>query len=95
MLIAISSTTFASFFALILAIFSANFPKKNRIISFIITMFASISRNIPLPAWVILFLFSFGQNDVTGFYVLFIVTLGSLTRIFKELIDSTSIESFL
>ncbi|MGP1437715.1 MAG: ABC transporter permease subunit [Treponema sp.] len=95
MLMAISSTTLASFFALIFAIFSANFPKKNHFLSIIITIFASIFRNIPLPAWVILFLFSFGQNDITGFYVLFIVTLGYLTRIFKELIDSTSIESFV
>ena len=94
-LMAISSTTFASFFALIFAILSANFPKKNRLLSFIITFFASIFRNMPLPAWVILFLFSFGQNDVTGFCVLFIVTLGNLTRIFKELIDSSSIESFI
>ena len=95
MLMAVSSTTFASLFALILAIFSANFPKKNHFLSMVITTFASIFRNIPLPAWVILFLFSFGQNDATGFYVLFIVTLGSLTRIFKELIDATSLESFL
>lgn len=95
MLMAISSTTFASFFALVFAIFSANFPKKNHIISFVITLFASIFRNIPLPAWVILFLFSFGQNDSTGFAVLFIVTLGYLIRIFKEVIDSTSIGSFL
>ena len=95
MLMAISSTTFASLFALVFALLSANFPKKNRLFSFFITAFASIFRNIPLPAWVILFLFSFGQNDVTGFYVLFIVTLGSLIRIFKELIDSTSVESFI
>ena len=95
MLIAISSTTFASFFALFFAIFSANFPKKNHFISLIITTIASMFRNIPLPAWVILFLFSFGQNDVTGFCVLFVVTLGFLTRIFKELIDSSSIESFI
>ena len=95
MLMAISSTTFASFLALIFAMFSANFPNKNRFLACIITTFASIFRNIPLPAWVILFLFSFGQNDVTGFSVLFIVTLGSLTRIIKELIDSTSVESFL
>lgn len=95
MLMAISSTTFASLFALVFAIFSANFPKRNQFLSIIVTTFASVFRNIPLPAWVILFLFSFGQNDVTGFYVLFIVTLGSLTRIFKELIDSTSIESFV
>ena len=95
MLIAISSTTFASFFALFFAIFSANFPKKNHFISLIITTIASMFRNIPLPAWVILFLFSFGQNDVTGFCVLFVVTLGFLARIFKELIDSSSIESFI
>ena len=95
MLMAISSTTFASFFALLFAIFSANFPKKNHFISCIITTLASIFRNIPLPAWVIVFLFSFGQNDVTGFCVLFVVTLGFLTRIFKELIDSSSIESFI
>ena len=95
LIIALSSTTFAAFFALIFAIFASNLTKKYQIISFLITAFASFCRALPLPAWVILFLFSFGQNEFTGFFVLFIVTFGALTRIFKELIDSTSKNSFL
>ena len=99
LLIAISSTTFASIFALISAIFSSRTAKKGNIISQLFSLFirgfASLCRNIPLPAWVILFLFSFGQNGLTGFLVLFIVSFGSLTRIFRELIEEDSYATFI
>ena len=99
LLIAISSTTFASMFALILAIFSSTTSKDgnicSRLFSFCIRGFASLCRNIPLPAWVILFLFSFGQNELTGFLVLFIVSFGYLTRIFREIIEEDSYASFI
>jgi len=94
-LIAISSTVLATFVAVIFALFSANISKRGFVLPIMIRFFASICRNIPLPAWVILFLFSFGQNELTGFLVLFIVTLGALSRIFRELIESTSRDSFL
>ena len=99
LLIAISSTTFASIFALVVAIFSVIIGKESnipsRFFSFGIRGFASLCRNIPLPAWVILFLFSFGQNGLTGFLVLFIVSFGYLTRIFRELIEEDSYATFV
>ena len=98
LLIAISSTTFACTIALILAILSSDIVKKRgvffHILAVFITIFTSIFRNIPLPAWVILFLFSFGQNEVTAFVVFFVLTLGYLTRIFRELINTSCKQSF-
>ena len=94
-LVAISSTVLATFVALIFALLSANLTKRGFFLPIMIRFFASLCRNIPLPAWVILFLFSFGQNELTGFLVLFTVTLGTLTRIFRELIENTSNDSFI
>lgn len=93
--IAVSSTVFAALFALIFALLCADVSKRGFFLPIIIRFFASLCRNIPLPAQVILFLFAFGQNELTGFFVLFVVTLGALTRIFRELIENTSATSFL
>ena len=95
LLIAISSTTLASIVALIFAIFSSNLGNESNLLSIIIRIISSIFRNLPLPAHVILFLFSFGQNEFTGWFALFIVSLGALSRIFRELIETTSATSFL
>lgn len=93
--LAVSSTVFATCFALIAALFSSNVSKRGFFLPIVLRTLASAARNIPLPAQVILFLFSFGQNELTGFLVLFTLTFGSLTRIFCELIESTSHESFI
>ena len=52
--------------------------------------FASIFRNIPVAAWAMIFLLSFGQSDFTGFLALFFATFGFLTRAFMETIDEAS-----
>jgi phosphonate transport system permease protein len=52
--------------------------------------FASLFRNIPIAAWAMIFLLSFGQSDFTGFLALFFATFGFLTRAFMETVDETS-----
>lgn len=54
---------------------------------------ASLFRNIPVAAWAMIFLFSFGQTTLTGFLALFFVSFGFLTRVFIESIDETSASS--
>jgi phosphonate transport system permease protein len=51
---------------------------------------ASINRNIPVAAWALIFLLSFGQSDFTGFLALFFGSFGFMTRVFMETIDETS-----
>jgi phosphonate transport system permease protein len=51
---------------------------------------ASLFRNIPVAAWAMIFLLSFGQSDFTGFLALFFATFGFLTRAFTETIDEAS-----
>lgn len=54
---------------------------------------ASVSRNIPVAAWALIFLLSFGQSSFTGFLALFFASFGFLTRVFIETIDETSASS--
>jgi phosphonate transport system permease protein len=54
---------------------------------------ASIFRNIPVVAWAMIFLISFGQSSFTGFLALFFATFGFLTRAFMETIDEASASS--
>ncbi len=54
---------------------------------------ASINRNIPVAAWALIFLLSFGQSQFTGFLALFFASFGFLTRVYMETIDETSSSS--
>lgn len=92
--IAASATTAAAFFALVLALLGSETTGINKPFKVGLTLAASFLRNIPLVAWAMLLLFSFKQNNFTGFLALFIITFGHLVRAFKEMIDETSEESF-
>lgn len=59
------------------------FAKLSRVI-------ASVYRNIPIVAWALILLLSFGQNALTGYFALFLATFGFLVRAFIETIDETS-----
>lgn len=91
---AITATTMASFIACIFAVLGSETTGINKAFKIIVSFIASFLRNIPLVAWAMLLLFSFKQNNFTGFAALFIVTLGHLLRAFKEMIDETASESF-
>ncbi len=93
-LIAAASTTCAAVIAFCFAVLGSNSCGLNGGIRFIISLIASCTRNVPLIAWAILLLFSFKQNNFTGFLALFIITFGHLLRAFKEMIDETAADSF-
>ncbi len=92
--IAASATTAAGLLAFICAVLGAETTGVNRFFKTALTLSASFFRNIPLVAWALLLLFSFKQNNFTGFAALSIVTFGHLLRAFKEMIDETSSQSF-
>ncbi len=88
--LSIASTTVAAILSLIFALFGSNTTKINPILSIISRGIASINRNIPIVAWAMILLLSFGQSSLTGYFALFFVTFGFLTRAFIETIDEVS-----
>ncbi|UOE94890.1 MULTISPECIES: ABC transporter permease subunit [Bacillaceae] len=93
LLVSIAATTIAGIFALFFAIAGSNTTKVNGFLSTISRGFATLFRNIDIAAWSMILLFSFGQSSLTGFFALFFVSFGFLTRAFIEVIDESSINS--
>lgn len=91
---AVAATCCASFLAFIFALFSSETTRLNKFAAVTLSFTASVIRNIPLVAWALILLFSFKQNDFTGFLALFTVTFGHLARAFKEIIDETCSDCF-
>lgn len=86
-LVAIASTTCAAVVSLFLAVLGAKTLSPSVVLNWVIRSFASFMRNIPIVAWAMILLFSFKQNDLTGFLALFFMTVGFLTRAFMETIE--------
>jgi phosphonate transport system permease protein len=89
----IAATTLAAVVSLFLGLMGSKTTKVNNVFSVIARFIASFSRNIPVVAWSLILLISFGQNSITGFLALFVGTLGFLTRAFIESIDEASVSS--
>jgi phosphonate transport system permease protein len=60
------------------------------ILTYLVRLIAMFFRNIPLAAWAMILLFSFGQNEFTGYLALFFGTLGYSTRSLLEIVDESS-----
>jgi phosphonate transport system permease protein len=91
--LSITATTTASILALLLALMGSHTTKVNNFFGSLSRIIASIYRNIPIVAWALILLLSFGQNALTGYFALFLATFGFLTRAFIETIDETSSSS--
>ncbi len=85
----IASTT-AAVFALLFAILGAQTTQFNRFFGFVARFIASIFRNVPVIAWALVLVISFGHNVITGYFALFFSTFGFLVRMFIETIDEAS-----
>jgi len=92
-LISIMATVVAAALAFGFAIMGSRVTRSSPAVSFFVRGLASVFRNIPVAAWAMIFLFSFGQSDFTGFLAIFVETFGFLVRAFLESIDETSSES--
>ncbi len=92
-LMAIASSSIASVFGLGLALLGANTTRPHPWFSLPARMLASIFRNIDVSVWALILLFSFGQSGFTGFFALFFVTLGFITRVMVETIDEVSTDA--
>ncbi|WP_461215137.1 ABC transporter permease subunit [Lacticaseibacillus sp. GG6-2] len=86
--IAAAAAGVAGGLSLLLAVLGApNLGKRPAGLTALIRGFASVLRNIPIIAWALILLFSFKQNELTGFLALFLMNLGFLTRAFLETIE--------
>ncbi len=92
-LMSIMASVAASFLSLVFAILGSRTTRPNRAFAVFARAVASINRNIPVAAWAMIFLLSFGQSSFTGFLALFFATFGFLTRAFMETIDEASSSS--
>jgi phosphonate transport system permease protein len=89
-MISIAATIVAAFLAMILALIGSKTTGSNFAVSSLVRLIASFFRNIPIAAWAMIFMFSFGHSMVTGFLAIFVETFGFLIRTFMESIDETS-----
>jgi phosphonate transport system permease protein len=89
-LVSIMATVLAGGAALVLAILASRTTRPHPAASAAVRFVASVSRNIPVVAWAMIFLLSFGQNVLTGLLSLFIGTVGYLARAYAEAIDETA-----
>ena len=89
-LISIAVTVCSAICAFFLSLLGTRTTKVNPWIGRITRIIAAFFRNVPDVVWVMLLLFSFGQNILTGFFALFFYTFGMLTRTFIETIDEVS-----
>ncbi|HWO76875.1 MAG TPA: phosphonate ABC transporter, permease protein PhnE [Bacillus sp. (in: firmicutes)] len=86
----IAATTTAAVISLFLSLLGSKTTRVNGFFSMLARFIASFSRNIPVVAWALILLLSFGQNSITGYLALFVGTVGFLTRAFIESIDEAS-----
>ena len=89
-LVSIAVTVCSALCAFFFSLMGTKTTKTNPWIGRIVRIIAAFFRNVPDIVWVILLLFSFGQNILTGFFALFFYTFGMLTRTFIETIDEVS-----
>ncbi|USK29972.1 ABC transporter permease subunit [Bacillus sp. CMF21] len=87
LLISIAAASVASVLAVFFAIAGSKTTKVNGLFAGVSRGIATLFRNIDVAAWAMILLFSFGQSSLTGYFALFFVSFGFLTRAFMETID--------
>ena len=86
-LVSVAVTVCSAICAFFFSLLGTRTTKVNPWLGRITRIIASFFRNVPDVVWVMLLLFTFGQNILTGFFALFFYTFGMLTRTFIETID--------
>lgn len=88
--VSITATTTSAVLAFALALFSSRTTRLNPFAALVVRALGTFLRSIPVAAWAMIFLFSFGQSALTGFLAIFMETLGFFLRAFIETVDETS-----
>ena len=88
--LSVFASTTAAVLALFFAMAGAKTTQINTVLGVFARLIASIFRNIPVVAWALILVISFGHNVITGYFALFFSTFGFLVRMFIETIDEAS-----
>jgi len=88
--VSVMATVFATLCAFVFAILGSQATRPHPALSTVVRAVGSVFRNIPVVAWAMVLLLSFGQSLLTGLLALFFATFGFLVRSFLETIDETS-----
>ena len=89
-LMSVAATTTGTAVAFFLSLMGSKTTGTSTALGVFARFVASVSRNIPVVAWALILLLSFGQNSMTGYLALFVGSVGFLTRAFIESIDEAS-----
>lgn len=89
-LVSVMATVLAAAAAFFFGLMGSRSTQLNGVLAAMSRLVASVFRNIPVVAWAMILLLSFGQSAFTGLLALFFETFGFLTRAFIETIDETS-----
>lgn len=88
--VSVMATVLATVCAFGFAVLGSSATRPHPLFSLLARALGSLFRNIPVVAWAMLLLLSFGQSLLTGLLALFCGTFGFLVRSFLETIDETS-----
>lgn len=91
--IAIVATVVSVPAAFVCALLASKVGRAGKVPALISRGLASLFRNIPVAAWAMVFLLSFGQSLFSGFLALCLSSFGFLTRVFAEAMDQGSASS--
>lgn len=88
--LALAATIVAVAIATVLAFLAANNSQSSRSVRFAIRTLVAFLRTMPELGWAVMFVMAFGIGAIPGFMALALHTVGSLTKLFYEAIESAS-----
>ncbi|MFG1172798.1 phosphonate ABC transporter, permease protein PhnE [Erwiniaceae bacterium CAU 1747] len=88
--LALAATVLSVMVAAVLAFLAAGNTQTPRGVSFAIRAGVAFLRTMPELAWAVMFVMAFGIGVIPGFLALALHTIGSLTKLFYEAIESAS-----
>ncbi|MFM1401193.1 phosphonate ABC transporter, permease protein PhnE [Yersinia enterocolitica] len=88
--LAVASTILSVMVAIILAFLAANNTQIPSWLRLSIRTFVTFLRTMPELAWAVMFVMAFGIGAIPGFLALALHTIGSLTKLFYESLETAS-----
>ncbi|CFQ72638.1 phosphonate ABC transporter, permease protein PhnE [Yersinia enterocolitica] len=88
--LAVASTILSVMVAIILAFLAANSTQIPSWLRLSIRTFVAFLRTMPELAWAVMFVMAFGIGAIPGFLALALHTIGSLTKLFYESLETAS-----
>ncbi|QKJ03740.1 phosphonate ABC transporter, permease protein PhnE [Yersinia mollaretii] len=88
--LAVASTILSVIVATILAFLAANNTQSPPWLRLFIRTFVAFLRTMPELAWAVMFVMAFGIGAIPGFLALALHTIGSLTKLFYESLETAS-----